>query len=788
VIVLALSVGFVALASINKLPRSMSGAELMKLFFMDMMGNSTIQARILKATVSEGVLTKKRVVTWGMKCSVIAGLVIVNLFFVYSCLLYAADRDLGWQYAWLWNAMINIAVELILGPCFEAFVLDCLIPGTIADEVEVAKVEVTRQVQRLCHPARNSITGTPLLVDRPFPDLQSKYFYCSRVVAEKRSDLMESALVHGFETKFPFVSQHTLDRIHSSYQHGDGTGSVQTTMRSWTFNSIGVTVLLTGLLKQLGTFPVPLQRFVMQLIQPIYIAVFGFGFNYLNRKLGTVSTLLIVIIFLLLLLIAMGYMLHRLLKGGSRVDPKIAAGNSAVVPMASSGISNAKSENAGDDDPAMFLYNAKEAAEKCMDRPKGANSASSKHSSELRSKHSPREERDNRARTRSRSRSRASSYDESSYDGGEDGDGYGDDDGHHTDRNEDGSNHSDHHEAQRKHARSESHRHHHHSHHHHHHHHAPRSKAHQSEQIGSQEDQPKSKPVVQLNHPPRLHIVQTENLCSDSPFATMRKSPAPEDPLNNSNDSDQQGNITERSDAISVYSSTDVPIRTRGLVKSAPIQPAGAVKHDDDDEDEDADVDSIPLDGPDDADSAVAAAAENVSDAWSQWSNETNQANAEETKDQQLEGERGQQDVTPSRKGIVSAAAITFTDVGLHSDSERSKSPSHLRARSRTRTTSDISYDGMAISSRDVKDDDDDEDDSYIDEDDSDVDIDEFYEMNRDDADISPSQHQHSSQGAEDDEYSNSSYMSTGDEDSDHHRDKDDSVSENSSENSSLWN
>jgi hypothetical protein len=787
----AQSVGVVALASMKKLPRSMSGAELMKLFFMDMMGNSTIQARILKATVSEGVLTKKRVVTWGMKCSVIAGLVIVNLFFVYSCLLYAADRDLGWQYAWLWNAMINIAVELILGPCFEAFVLDCLIPGTIADEVEVAKVEVTRQVQRLCHPARNSITGTPLLVDRPFPDLQSKYFYCSRVVAEKRSDLMESALVHGFETKFPFVSQHTLDRIHSSYQHGDGTGSVLTTARSWTFNSIGVTVLLTTLLKQLGTFPVPLQRFVMQLIQPIYIAVFGFGFNYLNRKLGTVSTLLVVIIFLLLLLIAMGYMLHGLLKGSSRADPKT-TGKSAVVPTASCGASVAKSENIGDDDPAMFLYNAKDAAEKESDRPKGANSAGSKHSSEIRSKHSPREERNNRARTRSRSRSRASSYDESSYDGGEDADG--DDGGHHTDRNEDGSNHSDHHEALRKHARSEPHGHGHHSH-HHQHHRAPKSKAHQSDP-SYQEDQPKSKPVVQLNHPPRLHIVQTENLCSDSPFATMRKSPAPEDPLHNSNDGDQQGNITERSafsDAVSAYSSTDVPIRTRGLVKSSSIQPAGTVEHDNDnDEDEhaDADVDSIPLDGPDDA--------EGVSDTWSQWSNETNPANAEETKDRQLEGEREgereQQDVTPSRTGIVSASATTFTDVGLHSDSERSKSPSPLRARSRTRTTSDISYDGMAISPRDIKDDDDDDDDSYIDDDDSDVDIDEFYEMNRDEADISTSRYHHSFQGAEeysgddDNEDSDSSYMSTGDEDSDHRRDNDDSVSENSSENSSLWN
>jgi hypothetical protein len=364
----AFAVGTSSLAVLKNMPRSMCGAELMKLLFMDMMGSSTTQAKILKATVNEAVLQKRRVVTWGMKCCVIGGLFCVNLFFIYSCLAYAANRDMTWQYAWIVNAMINIAVELVLGPCLETFVLDCLIPGTIANDVEVAKQEVIRQVNRLCSTDRaqtgvqSKLEHVRSLSDRPFADLQSKYFYASRVVAEQRPDLMESALIHGHETRFPFVTDHTKQRIATGTTNAGASGSVMDqnsaplTTRSWVFSSVGITTMVTPCLRYVGTFPGPVQRFFMQLTQPIYIAVFGFGFSYLKKKLGTVSTLLVIVIVLLTIVFGLGYILHQLLKGGNGRRGNLPTQNSSITPSDSHSLAKGGSvEN--EDDPYMFQCN-----------------------------------------------------------------------------------------------------------------------------------------------------------------------------------------------------------------------------------------------------------------------------------------------------------------------------------------------------------------------------------------------------------------------------------------------
>jgi uncharacterized membrane protein (DUF485 family) len=303
----AQSKGHRALSSLKKMPRSMCGAEMMKLLFLDMIGSSSVHAKILKESVNEAVLHKKRVVTWSMKCIVIAGLILVNLFFVYMCMLYAANRNTHWQGAWVTNATINIAIELIVGPILEAFVLDCIIPGTISKAVERAKIEVARQVKRLCERKSNSLT------DRSFPDLQSKYFFSSRVVANKRPDLMESSLVHGFETPFPFINEHIIKRIAENRDRSAQDAANRTT-RSWVVNSVALTTLLAHWIRYLGTAPGSVQRFVMQVMQPVLIGVFGFGFSVLEQHMGLAWTVLLLVVSMALFIGLLVYIIQRLLR------------------------------------------------------------------------------------------------------------------------------------------------------------------------------------------------------------------------------------------------------------------------------------------------------------------------------------------------------------------------------------------------------------------------------------------------------------------------------------------
>jgi hypothetical protein len=311
--------GTQTLTAMKSMPRSMCGAELMKLFFVDMVGTSSLNSKILTTSVNEAVLNKKRVVTWGIKCSVIAGLILVNLFFVYSSLLYAANRDMHWQYAWIINAVINIVIELICGPCLESYVLDCLIPGTISPAIYSAKADVNRQLTRLCDRPSTKLT------DRKFPDVTCKYFFASRVVANRRPDLMESSLIHGYETSFPFISEHLRRKIHERHlwherqaerRHGRnsaGGGRGGTLMtRSWVVNSIGVTAFFTMLLRYLGTLPVPMQKFTMQLTQPLFIGVFGFGFSFLVHRIGLSWTVFVVSLVVLGIAAVLAYVLYAL--------------------------------------------------------------------------------------------------------------------------------------------------------------------------------------------------------------------------------------------------------------------------------------------------------------------------------------------------------------------------------------------------------------------------------------------------------------------------------------------
>jgi hypothetical protein len=316
------------LIALKQMPRSMCGAELMNLFFMDIIGTTSTSSKILASNVSDSVLNKKRVVTWGMKCSVIAGLIVVDLFFIYSCLLYAANRDRGWQVSWVVNAIINIAIEMICGPLLECFVIDCLIPGSISPYVNSAKMEISNQVNRLCDQdgARSS--------NRSFPDLMSKYFFASRVVANRRPDLMESTLIHGFESSFPFISAHLRHKIHDHRMHRQHqlqrkqqSFASRLMTRSWVLNSVGMTMLLTTALRQLGMLPIPIQKFTMQLTQPLFVGGFGFMFSYMQRNVGIASAVLVVTALAILLGALLGYSLYSVFKSPT---PEASG---AVVPM-----------------------------------------------------------------------------------------------------------------------------------------------------------------------------------------------------------------------------------------------------------------------------------------------------------------------------------------------------------------------------------------------------------------------------------------------------------------------
>jgi uncharacterized membrane protein YgcG len=342
----ARAAGLKSLRNMKSMSRAMCGAELMKLYFMDLMGSSSQQSVILEHSITEGVLQTKRTVTWGMKCLVVAAVVVMDLFFLYSCLLYAANRDSSWQRSWVFNSALNILIELLFAPVLEVFVLCCLVPSTITDSVETARKDISKQARKLCDKSDE-------LDVRTVEDIQSKYFFASHVVALQRPDLIESTLICSFEAPFPFNSSHLRHKLEDSVHmdrrraaatkllsHGGLFGRLTKKMSlsggepwSWkrvrlSFNSIGVSTTIVTLLTYVGTQPMAFQRFALQLSEPLFIGSFGFSFSYMVARFGLFPSVSILII---AVLIGMGLLL-QLMYSLSKGKGFLANKAFAVVP------------------------------------------------------------------------------------------------------------------------------------------------------------------------------------------------------------------------------------------------------------------------------------------------------------------------------------------------------------------------------------------------------------------------------------------------------------------------
>ena len=84
----------IELKRFRNLPPSLRGPELLRIFFLDVIGRDTRECKVLKNNLYHDA---NYVVSWGMKCLVISFLFIFNLFMLYSILLYGASKGPTWQ-------------------------------------------------------------------------------------------------------------------------------------------------------------------------------------------------------------------------------------------------------------------------------------------------------------------------------------------------------------------------------------------------------------------------------------------------------------------------------------------------------------------------------------------------------------------------------------------------------------------------------------------------------------------------------------------------------------------
>jgi hypothetical protein len=191
---------------LKSLPSDQVGVQIIELFVRDCLGRSTREATIFSQKVHP--LKPKYVLTWGMKCFTFACLIIVNMYFIFACMLYAADKGYRWQRGWFYTCIVNFFVDVCINSVTMASVIYYVVPNLIVDKARHAKATVNRIVHQLCssqtlsHPAHRKLSATA-------------YYFVSMHVARAFPDLLESRIVLGYNSFF--VSREQSLKINPAY-------------------------------------------------------------------------------------------------------------------------------------------------------------------------------------------------------------------------------------------------------------------------------------------------------------------------------------------------------------------------------------------------------------------------------------------------------------------------------------------------------------------------------------------------------------------------------------------
>jgi hypothetical protein len=122
-----------------------AGAEMIRLFMEDMLGRNTRDAKIFRSMYSSHISSG---VTFSplVSCSAFAMSLLLNMYFFYTCVLYASVKSVKWQNGFLlFAASVFIFIITIEMP-LETLLLHYVIPSQILNSIRVAQLEVRKHI------------------------------------------------------------------------------------------------------------------------------------------------------------------------------------------------------------------------------------------------------------------------------------------------------------------------------------------------------------------------------------------------------------------------------------------------------------------------------------------------------------------------------------------------------------------------------------------------------------------------------------------------------------------
>jgi hypothetical protein len=291
--------------------------KLLELFVLDLLGRDSYRARLISHQFNNvRVMRGFRIPHWGYKALAMAVLLILDAYFIFTCILYGKEKGYQWQFGWLIACAVNLVVDIFVQQAQISLSVYYFIPNVVAYSAGGAvRVAFRQAIDRFCQHVRgghseiskadhdDELQHQPDVARDEFS--ATDYFFVSSHLARQYPDLLESALILSFK------SSSIPSTISARWQPAK-TVSLASRLRALMSQldlMSAFSLVITTCILFLGSQPIVVQRLTSGLMTPVSVAIAG----YLGRVIITSSLLgTIVVIFLVLAAIYIGYRMWRL--------------------------------------------------------------------------------------------------------------------------------------------------------------------------------------------------------------------------------------------------------------------------------------------------------------------------------------------------------------------------------------------------------------------------------------------------------------------------------------------
>ncbi len=306
-------------AELDKLPDDQAGVELLQLFIQDLLGRDTAAAKIFRTKTSEDYATLPVV---GLLTKTIAGVVLVaiNFFFMYYSILRGYQKGLAWQQAFLIGCILQLIMEIFFSETLQCLYVHYFVPRMMS-KTAIDRIHNTLQlcIDSLCNQhsvgsGSHNSSDEGNIVDAP------NYLFVSTKLAHEFPAMMESLMILSYHSTLPgeigkkWHARNIPDD--RKFQEHKIYGYIGEVMRKlWTSAS---TIYLLILMNFIATAPLPVQKMVIRLMEPIILGGMAFIWLFISQ---TWFGIFLFSVFCLIICIGVVYRYVRAVQNEQTVTP-----------------------------------------------------------------------------------------------------------------------------------------------------------------------------------------------------------------------------------------------------------------------------------------------------------------------------------------------------------------------------------------------------------------------------------------------------------------------------------